>query len=148
YSSRRSRHPANPDRPTAYAAVNTSSAPGPRRGPRTRSSSRRRRLPAHGSLDPAWNASASPSSCRRLAEHSVQQFLGERYALELEQLQVRFQPAVQGKSDLPGTREHIWILDRSFVHQVIRAHRRVAFDDVQLVRVKVAGPIEPRFRAR
>src|SRR5262245_24071231 len=85
---------------------------------------------------------------RWLAEFPVQQLLGERHALELEELNLLFHPSIEREADLPRPREHLRILDGGFVHQVIRADGRVALDDVERVAVKIPGAIEPRLAAQ
>src|SRR5207244_11678971 len=46
-------------------------------------------------------------------------------------------------ADLPGTREYFRILDRSFVHEVIRSDRRVTFHHFQGVAMEVSCAVEP-----
>src|SRR5262249_19488323 len=62
-------------------------------------------------------------------EMSVNELFGKLDAFELQQLSVSFHIAIEGHADFPGTCEHFWILDRRFVHEVIRSDRRVALHD-------------------
>src|SRR5689334_14005275 len=78
-----------------------------------------------------------------LAQRAVNQILDELDAAELQQPRALLFPAVERHAHLPGPREHLLVLDCSFVVQVIGARRRNSFDDVQLVAVEVAGAIEP-----
>src|SRR5687768_14802072 len=82
-----------------------------------------------------------------LAELAEQKLLGERHALELEQLHVRLHPAVEREPNPPRTREHLGVFDGRFIHHVVRAGRRVALDYAKHVTVIVAGPVEPRLFA-
>src|SRR5688572_2142562 len=91
-------------------------------------------------MDSAWWSSRG-----LLAELPEQKLLGERDTLEFQQLEVGLHPAVERESNLPRPRVHLGVFDRRFVHQVVRAGRRVALDDVERIGVKVSGTVEPRF---
>src|SRR5262249_62252162 len=80
------------------------------------------------------------------AERLVHHLFDKRDAIELDELHVRLHPTVQRKAHLPGPRKHLWILDRGFVLDVIRADWLVALDDMKLVAMKVSRSIEPRVR--
>src|SRR3954470_8677894 len=88
----------------------------------------------------------SPGLLRRqrlLAPLAVHQFLDEFDALEVEQLRVLLDAAVERHADLPRPRESLRILDRRFVGNDVRAGAREPLDDVQLIAVEIAGAIEP-----
>src|SRR5207253_11514857 len=68
----------------------------------------------------------------------------KREAFVFEQLKVRFPVAVEDHGHLPRPHEHLRILDRHVVRNVIAIERREPLDHVQLVAVEVAGAIEPR----
>src|SRR5262252_8259295 len=95
------------------------------------------------------NTTAAPTAKRALFMATPPRLFGhvergvERVTLVLEHLDVLFHAAVERHPHLPGPREHLRILDRDFVVDVIRIRHRVALDDVQLVAVEVAGAIEP-----
>src|SRR5438046_3321416 len=63
---------------------------------------------------------------RLLAKRSEQQLLGERDAFEFEELNVFFHSTIERKADLPRPREHLRILDRGLVHEVVRTDGGVA----------------------
>ena len=58
----------------------------------------------------------------------------ERVALVFEQLKVRFPVTVENHAHAPRPREHLRILDRHLIRDVIGVERREAFDQVQLDR--------------
>src|SRR6266571_8383313 len=90
-------------------------------------------------------ASTNPSRC--FPKPPEQQLLGPGHALELQRLHALLHPAIERKADLPGPCENLRVLDRGFVHQVIRTDRGVPLDDVKRVAVIVARAIEPRLLA-
>ena len=51
---------------------------------------------------------------------------------------------IQGHADLPGSREHLRVLDRGFVQHGIGSDERVAFDHVQAVAREIPRAVEPR----
>src|ERR1700677_2837567 len=56
-----------------------------------------------------------------LDEISIYKLLGELDALEFEQLGVVLDPAIEGHTDLPGTRKNLRVLNRGLIHDVISA---------------------------
>src|SRR5690606_24641843 len=68
------------------------------------------------------------ASCRRRAARSVRAFLEiavkkllrELDALELEKLRVRLDPSVERQGDRPRSLEHLGVVDRRLVLEVIR----------------------------
>src|SRR5439155_20076982 len=90
-------------------------------------------------------ACETPSSFHRLpAQMPIEQLFGELHALELQQLGILFQMTIQGHADLPGSREHLRVLDRGFVQHGIGSDERVAFDHVQAVAREIPRAVEPR----
>src|SRR5688572_388021 len=77
------------------------------------------------------------------SEVAEYRFLDELRTSELHDLCVRFEPAVDRHADLPRTGEHFRIFDRGLVTERITADRRVPFDHVEGIAVKVPGPVEP-----
>src|SRR5258705_10879661 len=67
----------------------------------------------------------------------------ERETFIFKQPEILFLVPVQDHAHLPRTREHLRILDRRLVGDVIRVERRVPFDDVPRVAVENAGAIGP-----
>src|ERR1700690_4146573 len=51
--------------------------------------------------------------------------------------------AVEEQADGPGLRICFWVFDARFVLHRVAAKQGVAFDDVQLVAVKISGGVEP-----
>ena len=49
----------------------------------------------------------------------------------------------QGHADHPGTRARFWVLDRSFIKDVVRACHRVAFNHGHGGAVVIASSIKP-----
>src|SRR5688572_17095947 len=78
-----------------------------------------------------------------LAQRAVQQLFGELHAPEFQELGVGLHTTIEGHADLPGTREHLWILDRGFVHECVRAAGCITLDHMQGGAVVVTGAIEP-----
>src|SRR5438094_80901 len=72
------------------------------------------------------------------------QWVSEAEALVLENLEILLETAIQRHADLPRPGEHLWILDDGFVLQMVRAERRVPFDDVQLLAMEVPRFVKPR----
>src|SRR5690348_3371905 len=72
---------------------------------------------------------------RLLAPLAVHQLLDELDALEVHDLRVLLEPAVERHADLPRLREHVGILDGRFVGEDVRRRPRPALDDVQRVAV-------------
>ena len=48
-------------------------------------------------------------------------------AAEVQQLRVRLQAAIERHADLPGAREHLWVLDRGFIADGVAPPGREAF---------------------
>src|SRR5690554_477519 len=103
----------------------------------TRRSASRRRAPRSSSL-------AVEILLIEEADIAVDRGLRDLDAVDLEQLRVAIDDAIERHPDRPRPREHGRILDRRLVLQVVRADRRVAFDDASVVAHEVAGAIEPR----
>src|SRR6267142_6381460 len=61
----------------------------------------------------------------------------------LPDLVVLFPVAVDGERHLPGTREHLRVLERHRIVEAIGAYRRPAFHHVQRVAVEAAMRVEP-----
>src|SRR5689334_12372536 len=70
---------------------------------------------------------------RLLAQFAVHQLFDELDALELHQLRVRLDAAIQRHGDLPRPRESVRIFDRRLVPDVIGAAHRVTLGHFQLV---------------
>src|SRR5437867_4344074 len=68
----------------------------------------------------------------------------ERVAVIFKHPRERFDPPVEWHPHMPGTREHLWILDRDVVVQVQGIDEAVALHDMKHLAVEVAGPIKPR----
>ena len=54
-----------------------------------------------------------------LRKMAVNHFLGKFHALEFQQLHILIQPAIQRKSDCPGSGIDIRVFKRCFIHQGI-----------------------------
>src|SRR5215831_19033946 len=136
------KRPAGPDRPTRSAVPCRFAVPVLSVG-RTRAV-----VPAapvqeaHASSE-ASSSSVSFGGC--FYEMTVYELFAKFYAFEFQRLNVLFDATVQRHLDLPWTREYFGILDRRFVHQVIRRERRVPLYHMQRVAVEVAGAVEPSF---
>src|SRR3954447_19036157 len=80
---------------------------------------------------------------RLLAVGAVEQFLDELDALEVHQLRVLLEAAVQRHADPPRPRERLGIGHRRFVADDVGRGPRVALGDLELIAVEIAGAIEP-----
>ncbi len=79
-----------------------------------------------------------------LAQVPVHELFREVDAREVEQLDLRLEPAIDRHRDRPRAREHFRVLDRRLVAQRIRRDRREALDDVQGIAVEIPRAVEPR----
>src|SRR5262249_18013930 len=82
------------------------------------------------------------ASQRFLAPLAVQQLFDELDALEVHQLRVLLEATIERHRDLPLPGKDLWVFDRRLVADHIRRGPRIAFDDMELVTVEVAGTIE------
>src|SRR2546425_10321467 len=92
---------------------------------------------------------ASYKPVRRLSNSSpdngAERFLLEvRDTLVLQNLRRPLHAPVKRHAHLPPTREHLGILNRCFVQQMVGRHRRVTLDDVERVARGVSRAIGPR----
>src|SRR5438034_5605657 len=78
-----------------------------------------------------------------LAEISPQELFDKLHAAVFEKLRVGFQATVERHRDFPWARKDFRILDRHLVMYGVTRNRREAFNQMQGVAVKVAGPVEP-----
>ncbi len=62
----------------------------------------------------------------------------------LEKLRIRFLPTIEDHPHRPRSREHLRILHRHLIVDVVGTDERVAFDQVQGLAVEIPGPVEPR----
>src|SRR5438105_277042 len=83
---------------------------------------------------------------RLLSEVSEYRLFDELRTSELHDLCVRLETPVDRHADLPRTGEHFGVFDGRVVAERIRADRRVAFDDVERIAMKVPGAVEPGVR--
>src|SRR5688572_18046983 len=79
-----------------------------------------------------------------LLQVPVEQLFGELHALELEQLHVRLERAVERHAALPRPPERLRVRHRGFVDERVLALQRVTLLDRQRLGVVVAGAVEPR----
>ena len=61
----------------------------------------------------------------------IHELFRELDALELQDLNVLFQPPIERHADLPGPRKYFRVLDGGFIGECIRAARGVALDHTQ-----------------
>src|SRR5262249_5554129 len=73
----------------------------------------------------------------------IQHLFHERHAIELHQLHVLLDAAIKREPNLPRPREHLRIVDRRFVLQMVRRNRREPLGDLQHVAVVIADAIQP-----
>src|SRR5438309_9755667 len=74
---------------------------------------------------------------------AVQHVFHERHAVKVHELDVLFHAAIERKAHLPGPRENVRILYAGFVHDVVWADQRIAFDYVQRIAMVISRPVEP-----
>src|SRR5579875_709410 len=79
-----------------------------------------------------------------LAEMAIKSLLHHLDAAEIGQLGVRFEAAVDGKTDFPGPGEYLRVFQRGFVVNHVLTLQGVPLGDLQGVAMKIAGPVEPR----
>src|SRR5580704_7333775 len=65
------------------------------------------------------------------AKRPIKHLLGERHALVFQQLSVLLHMTVQRNGHLPRARKDLRIFDSGFIHEDIRAARRVALHHMQ-----------------
>src|SRR5579872_5787229 len=80
---------------------------------------------------------------RLFSKMSIDHLLGELDALELEQLRILLDVAIERHAHLPGSSKNLRILDGRLVKQSIRTACGVAFDHVQRITVEISCPVEP-----
>src|SRR5580704_1224177 len=83
-------------------------------------------------------------SLLRLQQVAIQQHVGERNALMLQQLRMVVDQTIQRHLDGPGLRESLRIFQRGLIPNVVDIEKVEALGDLQLVRGEVSGTIEPR----
>src|ERR1700730_4712027 len=82
-------------------------------------------------------------AARLFTKMPVQELLRKLDALVFEHLHIFFQTTIEGHSHLPGSREHLRVLDGRLVRHRVRTDARVPLDHMQGVAVEVPRPIEP-----
>src|SRR5262245_18797134 len=78
------------------------------------------------------------------SERRIHQFFDERHTVELDELNIRFNAAIERETELPRTRENLRVLDSRFVLDVIRTKRCVAFYHMEFIAMEISCPVEPR----
>src|SRR5437899_12904930 len=76
---------------------------------------------------------------------SIDELFRELHALEFQGLNVRLHTSIQRHADLPGSREHLRVLDRGLVHQMVWRQGRVTLHDMQRVAMEISGLVETGF---
>src|SRR5713101_8732199 len=86
----------------------------------------------------------SPLLVRRLTQMPIEHFFGEFDAFEFGQLGIHFLAPIKRQTDFPGARKDRFIVDGSFVIEVIQVGERVTLHNAHVLARKIPGAIEPR----
>src|ERR1700730_10332340 len=82
-------------------------------------------------------------AARLFAKMPVQELLRKLDALVLKHLHIFLQTTIERHPHLPGSREHLRVLDGGLVRHGVRTDARVPLDHMQSVAVEGPRPIEP-----
>src|SRR4030095_205459 len=79
----------------------------------------------------------------RLPQMPVNQLFGIFHALEIQERGVLFQLAVQRKTDFPGPRESLGIVDRRLVVDHVLTSKSITLGYLHGLTMKIPGSIKP-----